>query len=138
VPREEVDAAVATAHEQYTVVRGYYDPPLWQTEIDGWAREFGEQTVMRFATNRRRFQGATERFRTDVASGEVPHVGDAQLTAHVLNAHVHKARGYWLAKARPSSPDKIDGAVAAILAYEARADVLAGQEEEASRELLTF
>jgi phage terminase large subunit-like protein len=139
VPRDEVDAAVAQAHEEYTVVRGYYDPPLWQTEIDGWAREFGEQAVMRFATNRRRFQGATERFRTDVASGELPHVGDEQLTAHVLNAHVHKARGgYWLAKARPSSPEKIDAAVAAILAYEARADTLAGQREEPARELLTF
>jgi phage terminase large subunit-like protein len=95
--------------------------------------------VLRFATNRRRFQDATERFRTDVASRELPHVADPQLTAHVLNAHVHKARGgYWLAKAHPRSPEKIDAAVAAILAYEARADELAGQREEASRELLTF
>ena len=139
VPRDEVDAAVADAMERYAVVRGYFDPPLWQTEIDGWAREFGEEAVLRFATNRRRFQDATERFRTDVASRELPHVADPQLTAHVLNAHVHKARGgYWLAKAHPRSPEKIDAAVAAILAYEARADELAGQREEASRELLTF
>jgi phage terminase large subunit-like protein len=139
VPREEVDAAVAEANEEYRVVRGYFDPPLWQSEIDGWAREFGETAVMRFATNRRRFQGATERFRTDVASGELPHAQDERLSAHVLNAHVHNTRGgYWLAKARPSSPDKIDAAVAAILAYEARADALAEQQPEPSRELLTF
>ena len=46
--------------------------------------------------------------------------------------------GYWLTKARPGSPDKIDAAVAAVLAYEARADALAGDEEDVSRELLAF
>ena len=139
VPRGEVDAAVAYAMERYAVVRGYFDPPLWQTEIDEWAREFGEEAVLRFATNRRRMMTATERFRTDVASGELMHAGDETLDAHVLNAHISKARGgYWLAKARPSSAEKIDAAVAAVLAYEARADVLAGQEEEVSRELLAF
>jgi phage terminase large subunit-like protein len=139
VPRELVDAAIAEAMELYDVVRGYFDPPLWQTEIDGWARDYGEEAVMRFSTNRARMQSATERFRTDVSGGEFGHVGDEQLTAHVLNARVRQARnGYWLAKSRPSSPEKIDAAVAAVLAYEARADALAGRGEERSRELLTF
>jgi phage terminase large subunit-like protein len=139
VPRGEVDAAVAEAMERYRVVRGYFDPPLWQSEIDAWAREWGDEAVMRFATNRRRMMSATERFRTDVASGELPHADDPTLTEHVLNAHVSKARGgYWLAKARPGSPEKIDAAVAAVLAYEARADVLAGERDEPSRALLTF
>ena len=141
VPRGEVDAALAEAMERYDVVRGYFDPPLWQTEIDGWAREFGEPAVLRFHTNRSRMPPAVERFRTDVSAGDLPHVADPVLTKHVLNAQMREARGgYWLAKTRPSSPDKIDAAVAAVLAYEARADALATGALDPPRKavLLTF
>ena len=128
VPRGAVDIAVAEAMETYHVVRAYCDPPLWQTEIDGWAREFGDAVVLRYDTNRTRMMAATERFRTDVVAGHLRHSGDETLTAHVLSAQIREARGgYWLAKSRPGSPDKIDLAVAAILAYEARADALAAQ-----------
>lgn len=77
-------------------------------------------------------QGATERFRTDLVAGRVAHSGDETLTRHVLNAQVREARGgYWLTKSRPGSPDKIDAAVAAVLAYEARADAIsAGDDRE--------
>jgi len=125
VPAGEVDAAVAKAFESYDVVRGYFDPPLWQTEIDTWSREFGEAVVLRYSTARSRMQQATERFRTDLAAGKVTHVGDERLTAHVLAAQMRETRGgYWLTKSRPGSPDKIDLAVASVLAYEARADAL--------------
>ena len=132
VSSDEVDAALARTMERFRVVRGYFDPPLWQSEIDEWAREYGETSVMRFQTNRTRMQGATERFRTDLVAGRVTHNGDETLTRHVLNAQVREARGgYWLTKTRPGSPDKIDAAVAAILAYEARADAItAGDDRE--------
>ena len=42
MPAGEVDAALSDAMERYRVVRGYFDPPLWQSEIDAWARDFGE------------------------------------------------------------------------------------------------
>lgn len=73
---------------------------------------------------------ATERFRTDLISGGVRHNGDDRLTRHVLNAQMREARGgYWLDKA--TSKDKIDVAIAAVLAYEARCDaIVAGQAEE--------
>lgn len=94
---------------------------------------------MRFWTNRSRMQAATERFRTDLTGGRVVHTGDETLTRHVLNAQMREARGgYWLTKARPGSPDKIDAAVAAVLAYEARADVLALAEERRPGQLVTF
>ena len=128
--------------ERYDVVRGYFDPPLWQTEIDGWAREYGDQAVMRCSTTRSRMKAATERFRTDLVAGRIAHAGDETLTRHVLNAQIRETRGgYWLAKARPGSPDKIDAAVAAVLAYEARADALAEPEPPEERKpgrLLTF
>jgi len=133
------DACLHDAMERYSVRRGYFDPPLWQSEIDEWAREYGD-LVLRYNTNRTRMMGATERFRTDVLAGRVKHPGDATLTRHVLNAQVREARGgYWLRKNYQGSPDRIDAAVAAVLAYEARADVLAGGEEpEEVGELFTF
>jgi phage terminase large subunit-like protein len=130
VPSGEVDAAVANAFETFEVVRGYFDPPLWQTEIDVWAREYGEAVVLRYSTARSRMQAATERFRTDLAAGRLVHARDPVLTAHVLAAQMRETRGgYWLTKSRPSSPEKIDAAVAAVLAYEARADAIANEPE---------
>jgi phage terminase large subunit-like protein len=123
VPVGEVDRAIADAMETYNVVRGYFDPPLWQSEIDEWSREYGDQAVMRFHTNRTRMMGATERFRTDIAANKIAHVYDEQFTAHVLRAQIREVRqGYWLTKNRPA---RIDAAVAAVLAYEARCDVVA-------------
>ena len=138
VPGGEVDAAVGEVMERYRVVRGYFDPPLWFSEIDAWGREFGDQAVMRYWTSRARMTAAVERFRTDALTAKLHHVGDGRLTRHVLNAQMVQSRGgYHLAKTRPASPDKIDAAVAAVLAYEARADVLAGQQQRTGR-LLTF
>ena len=131
VPGGEVDAAVATAMERFKVVRGYFDPPLWQSEIDKWSLEFGETAVMRFWTARTRMMHAVERFRTDNVAGAVPHVPNAVLDKHVLNAQAKEVRGgYWLT--RRSEREKIDAAVATVLAYEARSDAL--QNEEPSGE----
>jgi phage terminase large subunit-like protein len=125
VPAGEVDAALADAMSTYKVVRGYFDPPLWQSEIDEWAREYGETAVMRFHTNRSRMMGAVERFRTDVNANKIPHVYDERLTSHVLSAQMREARsGYWLTKTRAGNV-KIDAAIAAVLAYEARCDAVA-------------
>jgi phage terminase large subunit-like protein len=125
----EVDAAVADAFERYRVVRAAFDPPLWQTEIDGWAVEYGS-AVVRYPTKRGRMADAVERFRTDLAAGRLKHTGDATLTRHALNAQMRETRvGYWLAKPGSGPADKIDLAVAAVLAYEARADALASEPE---------
>lgn len=130
VPANEVDAELAAAMERFTVVRAYFDPPLWRSEIDAWAREFGDRVIERFETSRTKMLGAVERFRTDVATERLHHTGDATLTRHVLNAQMREARGggYWLTKDRPGSKHKIDGAIASVLAYEARAAVLAAND----------
>jgi phage terminase large subunit-like protein len=139
VPAGEVDAALAQAMERYRVVRGYFDPPLWQTEIDGWAQEYGEPLVMRYATKRGRMMDAVERFRTDLAAGRLRHVGDETLSRHALNAQVREVRGgYWLRKPGAGPADKIDAAVAAVLAYEARADTLAAGQRHRPGRLVTF
>jgi phage terminase large subunit-like protein len=132
-----VDAAVADAFERYRVRRFFADPPLWQSEIDQWATEFGP-AVMRFATRRGRMIDAVERFRTDLAAGRLKHTGHEILTRHALNAQMREVRGgYWLAKPGTTAADKIDTAIAAVLAYEARADELAAHPLVRG-ELLTF
>lgn len=132
VPVDQVDVAVSDAMERYRVVRGYFDPPLWRSEIEGWAREFGENSVRKFDTTKVRMQGAVERFRTDVTARTLQYAGSEVLTRHILNAQVKEARGggYWLSKSRPGGGDRIDAAVAAVLAYEARADALASGETQ--------
>ena len=129
VPANEVDAELAAAMERFHVKRAYFDPPLWRSEIDSWAREYGDKVIVRFETSRSKMQGAVERFRTDVATERLHHTGDETLTRHILNVQMREARGggYWLTKDRPGSPHKIDAAIAAVLAYEARAQVLAGE-----------
>ena len=120
-----VDAAIARTFEHYDVVRGYFDPPLWQTELDSWALEYGQPAITPYPTNTSRMIRAVERFRTDVVEQTLTHAGDAVLSAHVMNARMREVRGgYWLMKDRDAS--KIDAAVAAVLAYEARADAIAG------------
>jgi hypothetical protein len=76
VPAGKVDVAVAQAMETYKVVRGYFDPPLWQTEIDDWAQRYGEQAVMRFYTNRARMFGAVRHPAPTSIGNVVPHVYD--------------------------------------------------------------
>jgi phage terminase large subunit-like protein len=127
VPASAVDAAVADAFERYRVLRAYFDPPLWQTEIDAWAREYGTP-VRPWATNRPgAMSAAVERFRTDLLSGELRHDGDAVLSRHVMNARTRESR-HGAALTRESAAEKIDAAVAAVLAYEARADAWAAGE----------
>jgi phage terminase large subunit-like protein len=129
VPAGEVDALLSEVMEEYAVVRGYFDPPLWQSEIDAWARDFGEPAVTRYPTNRSRFMAAVERFRTDLLSGTIRHNGDEGLTSHVLNAQMREVRGgYWLEKG--VTAEKIDAAVAAVLAYEARCDAIAANDAD--------
>lgn len=130
VPRSEVDARVAEAFRRFKVVRFYCDPPFWQDEVAGWAGEFGDNVVKEWWTNREKpMAAALERLQTAVATAGVRHDGDPTLRRHVLNARKTGVRaGYFIQKDRPGSPNKIDAAMAATLAYEARADALAGGE----------
>jgi phage terminase large subunit-like protein len=129
VTSADVDAEVYAAMERWTVRRAYLDPPLWQSEIDTWAREFGS-AIVPWATNRPTpMSAACERFRTDALAGAFSHDADPTLRRHVLAARLERTRsGHVLTRAQRGGPDHIDGAIAAVLAYEARADALAAGE----------
>lgn len=120
-----VDAAVAQAYERFNVSRFYADPPYWQDYIDRWAGEF--ESVVEWWTNRQKAMvAALERFHTAVREGGLSHPSDEDLTRHMLNTRRRETRsGTLIGKDRKGSPRKMDAAMAAVLAYEARADVVA-------------
>lgn len=135
VDRVAVDAAVARTFETRTVVAMYCDPAHWQDYVDRWTSEYGERVTVKASptrplewwTNRLRVMAdALARFHDAALENRLSHDHDPVLTRHVLNARRRVSRsGITIAKEHPSSPRKIDAAMAAVLAYEARADAVA-------------
>ncbi|GHC28916.1 hypothetical protein ACFW23_04690 [Streptomyces rochei] len=135
VPRAEVRAAMDQLMNRYDVVRLYADPPYWDTEVDDWVDQYGEERVIRWYTRRMvQMHSAAERLKTDVvkrntADGQrassFTHDGCELTQAHVENTRqAERPSGlYVLRKASPAQ--KIDVCVASVLAHEALGDVIA-------------
>ena len=71
-------------------------------------------------------QIAIEALEGAIRNGDMTHDGGFALTRHVLNARRRFSHGKLkLGKANDYSPHKIDAAVAAVLAWQARLDALA-------------
>ncbi len=134
VDADDVQAVVAETFDRWRVWRMYCDPPYWESLVAEWAGKYGEKRVVEWWTNRwKAVAYAIKGFNTAIASGELLHDGNEHLTRHVGNA-VRKTlrlrdedgQPLWtIYKERPESPHKIDGAMAAILSWEARTDAVA-------------
>jgi len=121
-----VHAAWAEIAETYRLQRVYCDPPKWDTDIEKWAREHGDDVFVDWPTYRERpMNAALERFVTDLNTGALTHDGCPITTAHVANARklANKADRYILGK--PSQAQKIDAAVTSVICHEAAADARA-------------
>lgn len=120
-----VDLYVREYLGQYNVVRMNCDPAYWQDIVGRWASDY-EGIVWEWWTNRKKAMAeANERFSTSVATGNLKHPGAEVLTRHVLNAHVEETPwGDLLRKDIRGGSRKIDAAVAAVLAYEARGEAV--------------
>ena len=127
VPRLEVDAALEEFVERFVLVRGYFDPPDWKSEIDDWAGRFGEKRILRWETYRPvQMHAACERLHKDVTKKDATftHDGCDVTETHVRNAR-KVARGLRYVLAKPSPQQKIDMTVCSILCNEAAGDVTA-------------
>jgi len=141
VPRQEVKAALEQVFSMYKVVRGYFDPPYWDSEIDEWVDQYGEEVVIPWYTRRViQMTAAAERLRTDVlkVDSEFGHDGCDITHAHIQNTRISVRPGhteenpkYVLAKA--SDAQKIDLTVCSILAHEAACDCIAAGMRPGSR-----
>jgi hypothetical protein len=136
-PVGEVLAAVDEAFGKFTVVGFYADPAKWESHVAAWEARYGRQLRVRSSREhpvewwmtggRSSFTvRALEKFQSAVIDGELSHDGSSALTRHVLAARmVHSRSGVQIAKEHPTSERKIDAAIAAVLAYQARLDALA-------------
>jgi hypothetical protein len=128
IPRTEVQSRVKETFAYYDVGLMLCDPAKWQTEIEGWAEEFGEDRVVFFDTNQTvRMSRACDRFLVVMAEGAFAHDGSQVLSAQVLAMHKRKVRvrdddddgrtKYVFVKGPDRS--KIDAGIGAVLALEA-------------------
>lgn len=135
VPRLEVINAIHEAHARYKVVRGYYDPHEWQSDIETLAKQYDvvdrkgkvDPRVIPFYTRSdTRMGDALDRLHADLMNGVVFHDDDPIAAEHYGNAYVRWRGSHRLVrKEYPNSPRKIDSVVGDALAYEARADAIA-------------
>ena len=143
VPVDDVDYEVTKAFEMYNVVGMFADPARWESYVAKWESSYGKQLKARasqsnpiswWMTGNRSYLvvRAVEQFYTAVVDRELVHDGSRALTRHVLNARRRVGRsGITISKSTPESADKIDAAVAAVLAYQAR--LIALSKGEATR-----
>lgn len=132
VPVYEVNTVIAETFKRYRVIGFFADPAKWETHVADWESAYGKRLEVKasmlhpiewWMVGGRALMAvrATARLHTAIIAEEVTYDGSSVLTRHMLNARRRAGRlGVQIAKENPSSPKKIDGAVAAILAYECR------------------
>ena len=137
-PLDEVDAALDDAFELYDVWRVYIDPQWIDPLVDRWRGRYGERRVLAWHTSRVRATAwAVRNFASAIAAGDLAHSADPGLTRHLANARKRAVAVFdddhrplfVIGKDRPGSPAKIDGAMAAVLSWEARGDAIAAGPE---------
>lgn len=129
-----VDRTIKEFFEEFNVVGFYADPSGWQSQVAEWEAIFTPRLKIRATQTQpiamwprgKNSQVAhlTGQFYAAVVSGDITHNGSAALMRHVLNARRRQSRGggYLLYKEFPESPNKIDAAYAAMLAFRAALD----------------
>lgn len=123
IPRGEVRAALDEIMTTYQVERAYFDPEDWESEIDAWALRYGEKRVLWWRTNRiTAMYEAIRRTEADLRTGALTHDGCKITATHVANARKVAKPGQKYLLAKPNERQKIDMAMASILAHEAAAD----------------
>lgn len=126
IPREEVKAAVAEVFDRYRVARMYVDPRHWETQADEWAADHGEDIVIQWPTNQiGRMHPALVRLLEDSTEGLTTHDDDPTFRLHMLAARKVARPGDRYLLGKPSENQKIDIAMADVLAHEAAADMRA-------------
>lgn len=140
IPRGEVDAAVDEVFRRYAVRRLYCDPRHFETQIDQWAAEHGEDVVVQWPTNSiTRMFPALLRYREDLAEGLTTHSDDPVMTTHALAARKVAKPGDKFLLGKPSVNQHIDLLMADVLAHEAAADAMtAGWGDEVDSRMFIF
>lgn len=137
-PLVEIEAAIADAFKRFTVVGFYADPAKdWRSYVNKWEAAYSAKIKVKasrdhpfewWMTGGRSglIQRAVEQFEGAVRNGDMTHDGSYRLTRHMLAARRRVKHGkLGLGKESDYSSRKIDAAVAAVLAWQARLDAVA-------------
>lgn len=121
IPRPEVHKALDDAVRRFNVVEIAADPPGWYSELDEWTEKYGEVVVAFETRQPSRMAPACERTEAGLQDGTFNYGGPLApvLVAHFGNCVVKQSPyGVLVTKDDRDSPRKIDGAVAAIIAFD--------------------
>lgn len=133
---EQVDQAVSEVFDRFTVWRVYCDPHYIDVLLDRWRNRWGEKRIVGWPTYRPRpIAFAIRAYQDAIANGDVSWEDNTgRFLAHVTNSRKKMLETikddrerpmHTLAKPSHRSPLKIDIAMAAVLSWEARGDVIA-------------
>lgn len=124
VPRGEIDVAVREMFDRFDIARFYPDEdPIWLTQEEEWALEFGEERVLPFPTrSATRMYPALDRYLNDLREGTTTHDGNVTAKTHALNARKVAKPGDKYLLGKPSEHQKIDILMADVLSHEAACD----------------
>jgi len=136
VPATEVEECMAAAFARFNVWKLYADPAYWESNVDEWSGEYGEDRVVKRWTGggfEAKTAYAVRAYSHAMTAGELSHDGRPEFSAHIGNAHKKpisrrddEGKPLWsIQKERPDSPKKIDVAMAAVLSWEARGHAVA-------------
>ena len=121
---DQADAAMQRALALHRVNVAFSSTsPEWRSLADGWRRDMGKRRVVEVHVELAspRTEQIVKRFRADAQAGQMTHDGDARLAAAVVAARVSVARGYTYLAPDVQRDTPIAAALAAVLAWEARA-----------------
>lgn len=144
-PMVEIEAAVAEAFRRFRIAGFFCDPAKgWRSHVNAWEGQYSDQLVTGTdsrtvkASRQHPFEWwmsggrqveivrATKRLHDSIVNREITIDGSHALVRHLLNARRRASRvGVQIAKQAPEAPQKIDLAVCAVLALEARDNAVA-------------
>ncbi|MCI9889100.1 hypothetical protein JT358_11625 [Micrococcales bacterium 31B] len=124
IPREAVHAAVDELFNRFDVGRMYCDPRDWYTEIGEWAALYGDKRVVEWSTSRTsQMYDEIRRFEADLRTSKISHDGCPITRLHMGNAKKAPKPGQKYLLMKASEHQKIDAAMASILAHTAAIDM---------------
>lgn len=120
VPRSAVMDVIHKAFSTYYVKAMWADPWHWQSELQELAKKYGEDRVVEFNTARAaRMAPATNGLYQAVLSRSIHPDGSSALRSHMLAAVAKRTADGDVIVKDARRPQRIDLAVAAIIAHEA-------------------
>ncbi|HEX5592034.1 MAG TPA: hypothetical protein VFX35_01660, partial [Solirubrobacterales bacterium] len=132
-PVNEIDAAMSEAMDRFNVQRVYIDPQWIDHLLTLWTQRWGE-LIFKWETHRNRpMATAVANFASALKAGDLSHDGDETLAQHIGNARRKSlkilgdadGKPLWvIEKERSDSPKKMDGAMAAVISWQARGDTM--------------